>query len=141
MLVKNVINQIQRGIAGQWTQAILAGEVWHIVPTCVGLPLELSLYSTGLIHAAVNVGVNMSPSLSGSFKPLQFFDANVQLHADINPSIYTHTVAMMGINTQYFKSGLEFHAKFRANIPMKFYAKINMKDKSLKQLRATRKLS
>lgn len=47
-------------------------------------------------------------------------------------SIYTHTVAMMGINTQYFQSGLEFHAKFRANIPMKFYARINIKDKSLK---------
>ncbi|EMP27370.1 Vitellogenin-2 [Chelonia mydas] len=132
MLVKKVINQIQRGIAGQWTQAILAGEVRHIVPTCVGLPLELSLYSTGLIRATASVGVNMSPSLSGTFKPLQFFDANVQLHADINPSIYTHTVAMMGINTQYFQSGLEFHAKFRANIPMKFYARINIKDKSLK---------
>ncbi|XP_074858737.1 vitellogenin-2-like [Carettochelys insculpta] len=132
MLVKNMIDQVQRSIAGQWTLAVLAGEVRHIVPTCVGLPLEFSLYSTGLIHVPANVCVNMSPSLSGNFKPLQFFDANVQLHVDMNPSICIHTIATMGINTRYLQSGLEFQAKFHANIPLKFDAKIKMKDKSLK---------
>lgn len=41
-------------------------------------------------------------------------------------------IAMMGINTQYFQSGLEFHAEFSANTTMKFDAKINMKEKNLK---------
>ena len=41
-------------------------------------------------------------------------------------------IAMMGINTQYFQSGLEFHAEFSANTTMKFDARINMKEKNLK---------
>lgn len=45
---------------------------------------------------------------------------------------YFHMIAMMGINTQYFQSGLEFHAEFCANTAMKFDARINMKEKNLK---------
>lgn len=45
---------------------------------------------------------------------------------------YFHTIAMMGINIQYFQSGLEFHAEFSANTTMKFDARINMKEKNLK---------
>lgn len=41
-------------------------------------------------------------------------------------------IAMIGINTQYFQSGLEFHAEFSANTTMKFDARINMKEKNLK---------
>lgn len=41
-------------------------------------------------------------------------------------------IAMMGINTQYFQSGLEFHAEFSANTTMKFDARINMKENNLK---------
>lgn len=41
-------------------------------------------------------------------------------------------IAMMGINTRYFQSGLEFHAEFSANTTMKFEARINNKEKNLK---------
>lgn len=45
---------------------------------------------------------------------------------------YFHMIAMMGINTQYFQSGFEYHAEFSANTTMKFDARINMQEKNLK---------
>lgn len=41
-------------------------------------------------------------------------------------------IAMMGINTQYFQSGFEFHAEFSANSTMKSDTRINIKEKNLK---------
>ncbi|XP_009865166.1 PREDICTED: vitellogenin-2-like, partial [Apaloderma vittatum] len=45
---------------------------------------------------------------------------------------YFHMIAMMGINTQYLQSGLEFHAEFSSDVKMKFDAGINIKEKNLK---------
>lgn len=53
-MVKKIIQQIRNGIAGQWTQPVFSGEIRHIIPTSVGLPLEYALYSTALARAAVN---------------------------------------------------------------------------------------
>lgn len=41
-------------------------------------------------------------------------------------------MATMGINTQYFQSGLEFHAEFSANTTVKFDARIDVKEKNVK---------
>lgn len=41
-------------------------------------------------------------------------------------------IATMGINMQYFQSGLEFHTEFSANTTMKFDATVNMKEKNFK---------
>uniref|UniRef100_A0A8C0B547 Phosvitin n=1 Tax=Buteo japonicus TaxID=224669 RepID=A0A8C0B547_9AVES len=117
---------VQRGISGQWTLPAMVGELRHIVPTVVGVPLELSLCGVALAQAAI------SPPLSDNFRPSQLLETKMDIHADIKPKAYFHMIAMMGINTQYFQSGLEFHAEFSANTTMKFDAKINMKEKNLK---------
>lgn len=46
--------------------------------------------------------------------------------------VYFHMIATMGINMQYFQSGLEFHTEFSANTTMKFDATVNMKEKNFK---------
>uniref|UniRef100_A0A452HEU5 Uncharacterized protein n=1 Tax=Gopherus agassizii TaxID=38772 RepID=A0A452HEU5_9SAUR len=130
--LKRVIHQIQNGIAERWIQPLYSGEFRYIVPTAVGLPLEYSLYTTALAHATARVDVKLSPPLSGDFRPSQLYESNLQLRADISPSIYFNTVAMMGINTEYFQSSIEIHAKLRVQAPLKFDAKIDMKEKSLK---------
>uniref|UniRef100_A0A663DZN1 Uncharacterized protein n=1 Tax=Aquila chrysaetos chrysaetos TaxID=223781 RepID=A0A663DZN1_AQUCH len=117
---------VQRGISGRWTLPAMVGELRHIVPTVVGVPLELSLCGVALAQAAI------SPPLSDNFRPSQLLETKMDIHADIKPKAYFHMIAMMGINTQYFQSGLEFHAEFSANTTMQFDAKINMKEKNLK---------
>ncbi|NXJ47187.1 VIT2 protein, partial [Spizaetus tyrannus] len=131
-VVKKVVEEVQRGISGRWTLPAMVGELRHIVPTVVGVPLELSLCGVALAQAAADVDIQISPPLSDNFRPSQLLETKMDIHADIKPKAYFHMIAMMGINTQYFQSGLEFHAEFSANTTMKFDAKINMKEKNLK---------
>ncbi|NXL26794.1 VIT2 protein, partial [Glaucidium brasilianum] len=131
-VVKKVVEEVQQGISGRWTLPVMVGELRHIVPTVVGMPLELSLCGAALAQAAADVDIQISPPLSDNFTPSQLLETNTDIHADIKPKAYFHMIAMMGINTQYFQSGLEFHAEFSANTTMKFDARINMKEKNLK---------
>ncbi|NWI04947.1 VIT2 protein, partial [Tichodroma muraria] len=131
-VVKKVVEEVQKGISGRWTLPVMVGEVRHIVPTIAGLPLELGLCGAALAQAAADVDVKVSPPVSDNFRPSQLWETKMDIHADIRPKAYFHMIAMMGINTQYFQSGFEFHAEFSANTTMKFDARINMKEKNLK---------
>uniref|UniRef100_A0A8C4VEH5 Phosvitin n=1 Tax=Falco tinnunculus TaxID=100819 RepID=A0A8C4VEH5_FALTI len=126
MMSNWIVKLAANGVSGQWILPVLVGELRHVVPTVVGVPLELSLCGTALAQAAI------SPPLSDNFRPSQLLETNMDIHADIKPKAYFHVIAMMGINTQYFQSGLEFHAEFSANTTMNFDARINMKEKNLK---------
>ncbi|NXP05893.1 VIT2 protein, partial [Thinocorus orbignyianus] len=132
LVVKKVVEEVQQGISGQWTLPAMVAELRHIVPTVVGVPLEISLCGTMLAQAVANVHIQMSPPLSDNFSPSQLLETDMDIHTDIKPKAYFHMIAMMGINTQYFQSGLEFHAELSANTTMKFDARINMKEKNLK---------
>ncbi|KFQ57725.1 Vitellogenin-2, partial [Pelecanus crispus] len=131
-VVKKALKEVQQGISGRWTLPAMVAELRHIVPTVVGVPLELSLCGATLAQAAADVNVQVSPPLSDNFRPSQLLETNMDIHADIKPKAYFHMIAMMGINTQYFQSGLEFHAEFNANATTKFDARINMKEKNVK---------
>ncbi|XP_010172703.1 vitellogenin-2-like [Antrostomus carolinensis] len=131
-VVKQVVEEVQQGISGQRTLPVMVAELRRIVPTVLGIPLELSLCGAALAQAAAHVSVRISPPLSDSFRPSQLLETNMDIHADVKPKAYFHMIAMMGINTQYFQSGLEFHAEFSANTTMKFNASINIKEKNLK---------
>ncbi|NXE79209.1 VIT2 protein, partial [Cochlearius cochlearius] len=131
-VMKRIATQIRNGIAGQWTQPVWLGEVRYIVPTCTGLPLEYGSYTTALARAALNVDGKMTPPLTGDFRPSQFLESTVQIRSDINPSLYVHTVATMGVNTEYFQHAVEIQGKVLTRVPMKFDAKIDMKLKNIK---------
>uniref|UniRef100_A0A8C3M0G0 Phosvitin n=1 Tax=Chrysolophus pictus TaxID=9089 RepID=A0A8C3M0G0_CHRPC len=130
--VKRAVEQVQRGVSGQWTLPAVVAELRHAVPTVLGLPLELSMCGAALAQAAAAVDIQMSPALSNNFRPSQLLETNMDIHADIKPKVYFHMIAMMGTNTQYLQSGLELHAEFSANTTMKFDARINMKEKNVK---------
>ncbi|NXC84075.1 VIT2 protein, partial [Cercotrichas coryphoeus] len=131
-VVRKVVEEVQRGISGRWTVPAVVGEARHIVPTIAGLPLELGLCAAAVAQAAADVDVKLSPAVADNFRPSQLWETKMDIHADIRPKAYFHMIAMMGINTQYFQSGFEFHAEFSANTTMKFDARINMKEKNLK---------
>ncbi|NXX30005.1 VIT2 protein, partial [Nicator chloris] len=131
-VVKKVVEEVQRGISGRWTLPVMVGEMRHIVPTITGLPLELGLCGAVVAQAAADVDVKVSPPVSDTFRPSQLWETKMDIHADIRPKAYSHMIVMVGINTQYFQSGLELQAEFSANTTMKFDARINMKEKNLK---------
>ncbi|NXX84089.1 VIT2 protein, partial [Urocolius indicus] len=130
-VLKKVVQDAQQGVSWQWTLPVMVGELRHVIPTVVGLPLELSLSAAALAQTAAQVDAQISPPLPDNFKPLELLETNINIHADIKPKAYFHTIAMMGVNTQYFQSGLEFHAEFSANTATKFNARMNIKEKNL----------
>ncbi|NWI86806.1 VIT2 protein, partial [Pitta sordida] len=131
-VVKKVVEEVQRGISGRWILPAMVGELRHIVPTVVGVPLELGVCGVMVAQTTADVDVQMSPPLSDNFRLSQLLETKMDIHADIRPKAHFHMIAMMGINTQYFQSGLEFHAEFSASTTMKFDARVNMKEKNLK---------
>lgn len=54
------------------------------------------------------------------------------LTASLCFSLYVHTVATMGVNTEYFQHAVEIQGKVLTRVPMKFDAKIDMKLKNVK---------
>ncbi|XP_009877300.1 PREDICTED: vitellogenin-2-like [Apaloderma vittatum] len=84
-VVKKVVEEVQRGISGRWTLPAMVGELRHIVPTVVGLPLELGLCGAVLAQAAADVNIQISPPLSDNFRPSQLLEGNMDIHADIKP--------------------------------------------------------
>ncbi|XP_030351580.1 vitellogenin-2-like isoform X2 [Strigops habroptila] len=131
-VIKKIASQIRSGIAGQWTQPVWLGELRYIVPTCIGLPLEYGSYTTAVARAAASVDGKTTPPLTGDFRPSQFLESTVQIRADISPSLYVHTVATMGVNTEYFQHAVEIQGKVLARVPIKFDAKIDVKQKNIK---------
>ncbi|NXI48061.1 VIT2 protein, partial [Galbula dea] len=131
-VLKRITSQIRNGITGQWTQPVWLGEQQYIIPTCTGLPLEYGSYTTALARASVNVDGKMTPPFTGDFRPSQLLESTVQIQADINPSLYVHSVATMGINTEYFQHAVEIQGKVLTRVPMKFDAKIDLKLKNIK---------
>ncbi|KFQ32197.1 Vitellogenin-2, partial [Merops nubicus] len=131
-VMKRIASQIRNGIAGQWTQPLWVGELRYILPTCTGLPLEYGWYATALARTALSVDGKMTPPLTGDFRPSQLLESTMQIRSDINPSLYIHTVATMGVNTEYFQHAVEIQGKVLTRVPMKFDAKIDMKLKNIK---------
>lgn len=52
--MKNVLNTLQSGAMIRWAKPLLAAEVRRIFPTCVGVPVELSMYTAAVATAKVN---------------------------------------------------------------------------------------
>ncbi|KAJ1171302.1 hypothetical protein NDU88_003165 [Pleurodeles waltl] len=131
-LVKNVLNKVLSGFVGQQSQPVLTTEVRHIVPTCVGLPMELSLYSAAVANAALHAHMKIIPRPPTDFDPAQLLESKTQLDTELTLSTSMYTVATMGINTHLIQAGIEFHATLHTLVPLKFTAKIDLKDKNIK---------
>ncbi|RXN00829.1 Vitellogenin [Acipenser ruthenus] len=130
--VRRMLRRLQDGAATQWSKPLLAAEMRRIVPTCVGFPMEISLYSAAVANVAVNVRTQLSPAPTDSFRISQLLNSHIQMQADLSPSVAIHTVAVMGINTHLIQAGVELRAKARMAIPGKFTARIDMKEQNFK---------
>lgn len=50
---KKALRGLLSGITTHYTKPLLAFEVRRILPTAAGFPMELSLYTTAVVNAAV----------------------------------------------------------------------------------------
>uniref|UniRef100_UPI00398F8981 vitellogenin-like n=1 Tax=Pristiophorus japonicus TaxID=55135 RepID=UPI00398F8981 len=127
--LRKLVNRLQKPLELRPSASLLTAELRRVVPTCLGLPMELSLHSAAVAKATLNVESNVPSSISTLS---QLLNANIQLKAQINPSVAVYSRAIMGINTPFIQSGLELEAKIHSAVPIDVSARINVKERNLK---------
>ncbi|CAM4655392.1 unnamed protein product [Leuciscus chuanchicus] len=128
-LLKRALKALQEGVAFQYAKPLLASEVRRILPTAVGLPMELSLYTAAVATASLNVKATITPPLPEEIETMtleQLKRTDVQLQAEARPSIALQTFAVMGVNTALIQAAVMARGKIRTIIPGKVVARADI---------------
>ncbi|XP_016409803.1 vitellogenin-like [Sinocyclocheilus rhinocerous] len=128
-LLKAALKALQEGIALQYAKPLLAAEVRRILPTAVGLPMELSLYIAAVAAARVSVQATITPPLPEEIETMtleQLKKTAIQLQAEARPSIALQTFAVMGVNTALIQAAVMARGKIRTITPGKVTARADI---------------
>ncbi|KAL1006283.1 hypothetical protein UPYG_G00070230 [Umbra pygmaea] len=129
---RNALKALLSGSTFQYAKPLLAAEVRRIFPTAVGLPMELSFYTAAVANAYVDVRATMKPALPENFNAAQLLKTDIQLHAEVRPSIVMHTYAVMGVNTKFIQAAVMARAKVHTVVPAKFTARLDIANGNFK---------
>ncbi|XP_048395617.2 vitellogenin-like [Stegostoma tigrinum] len=121
--VNKYVQQLRGGVSFRPSKALVAAEMRHVVPTAIGLPMELGITSAAVAMSKINV-----KSESAITNIRQLLSSRIQLNANLNPSVSVQTRVFMGINMPQIQSGVELLANVRSIIPVAITAKLNLKD-------------
>uniref|UniRef100_A0A8C1YY76 Vitellogenin 2 n=1 Tax=Cyprinus carpio TaxID=7962 RepID=A0A8C1YY76_CYPCA len=128
-LLKAALKALQKGTALQYAKPLLAAEVRRILPTAVGLPMELSLYTAAVAAASINIQATITPPLPEEIETMtleQLKKTDVQLQAEARPSIALQTFAVMGVNTALIQAAVMARGKIRTIAPGKVAARADI---------------
>ncbi|CAM4655383.1 unnamed protein product [Leuciscus chuanchicus] len=127
--LKRALKALQEGVAFQYAKPLLASEVRRILPTAVGLPMELSLYTAAVATASLNLKATITPPLPEEIETMtleQLKKTDVQLQAEARPSIALQTFAVMGVNTALIQAAVMARGKIRTIVPGKVVARADI---------------
>uniref|UniRef100_A0A671N4Y7 Vitellogenin-like n=1 Tax=Sinocyclocheilus anshuiensis TaxID=1608454 RepID=A0A671N4Y7_9TELE len=128
-LLKAALKALQEGIALQYAKPLLMAEVRRILPTAIGVPMELSLYTAAVAVASVNVQATITPPLPEEIETMtleQLKKTDVQLQAEARPSVALQTFAVMGVNTALIQAAVMAKGKIRTIAPGKVAARADI---------------
>ncbi|XP_073718320.1 vitellogenin [Misgurnus anguillicaudatus] len=128
-LLREALKALQEGFAMQYAKPLLAAEVRRILPTAVGLPMELSLYTAAVAAASVNVKATITPPLPEQHDTLtleQLKRTDIHLQAEAKPSVALQTFAVMGVNTALIQAAVMAKGKIRTILPGKVAARADL---------------
>ncbi|XP_036375472.1 vitellogenin-like [Megalops cyprinoides] len=131
-IIWKVVAMLQEGKTLQFSNRFLAAQLRAIIPTCIGLPVEISLFSTAVISASVTAQTKIMPTPTGESSLAQLLSSDVHLSTDGSMGMAVSTIATMGINTEFIQAGKELHLMVHAIVPVKFTTKADIKEKNLK---------
>nr|XP_046247526.1 vitellogenin-2-like [Scatophagus argus] len=123
---RKVLDAVLSGFAFHYAKPMLVAEVRRILPTAVGLPMELSFYTAAVAAASVELQATVSPPLPENFHAAQFLKSDISMRAAISPSVSMHTYAVMGVNTAFIQAALLSRARVYTIVPAKIEARIDM---------------
>ncbi|XP_018528704.1 vitellogenin-2 [Lates calcarifer] len=123
---RRALDALLSGLQLHYAQPMLVAEVRRILPTAVGLPMELSFYTAAVAAASVEVQATVTPPLPENFHASQLLKSDINMRAAISPSVSMHTYAVMGVNTAFIQAALLSRARVHTVIPAKMEARIDM---------------
>uniref|UniRef100_G3P5E5 Vitellogenin domain-containing protein n=3 Tax=Gasterosteus aculeatus TaxID=69293 RepID=G3P5E5_GASAC len=120
------LDALLAGVTLHYAKPLLLSEVRRIIPTSVGLPMELSLYTTAVAAASAEFKATVSPSLPADYQVAQLLKSDISMRTTISPSVSTHVYAVMGVNTAFLQAVLMSRAKVHTLLPAKLEARLDM---------------
>ncbi|XP_041647048.1 vitellogenin-2-like isoform X8 [Cheilinus undulatus] len=123
---RKVLDGLLSGFALHHAKPLLVAEVRRILPTTVGLPMELSFYTAAVAAASVEFQADVTPPLPENFHAAQLLKSDINMRAAIVPSVSMHTYAVMGVNTAFIQAALLSRARVHTIVPAKMEARIDM---------------
>ncbi|XP_072366439.1 vitellogenin-like [Scyliorhinus torazame] len=123
--IDSYMKKLNEGVTFHPSKALVAAEMRQVVPTVVGLPMELSIISSAVAVSNIRVDLRSDSPIG---KLPRLLTSRIQLNARLNPSMSIHTRVFMGINMPQIQSGVELRANVRSIIPVGITAKINLKE-------------
>ncbi|XP_040895473.1 vitellogenin-like [Toxotes jaculatrix] len=129
---RDAIKALLSGASFHFAKPLLATEVRRILPTAAGLPMELSLYTSAVVAAAVQIKATTTPALPENFHLAHLLKTDIQLETEIRPSIAVNTFAVMGVNTAVLQGALLSTAKLNSILPAKISARLDIHEGNFK---------
>uniref|UniRef100_A0A8D3DU92 Vitellogenin domain-containing protein n=1 Tax=Scophthalmus maximus TaxID=52904 RepID=A0A8D3DU92_SCOMX len=123
---RKALDAVLSGVALHFAKPMLVAEVRRIIPTAIGLPMELSFYTAAVAAASVEFQATVTPPLPANFHGAQLLKSDINIRAAIAPSVSMHTYAVMGVNTALIQAALLSRARVHTIVPAKMEARIDM---------------
>ncbi|XP_078506479.1 vitellogenin-1-like [Lissotriton helveticus] len=130
--LSDLLRSLQGSLDVHWTKPLLSPEIRYVVPTCIGLPIEKSMYYASVTNAAIDARAQILPSPSSDFSLSQLLDSHIKLHSKMNLSLAKDLIMFIGLNTHLIQAGMELQAKVHAILPVNIAAGVDIKKKNFK---------
>ncbi|KAG7217480.1 hypothetical protein INR49_021405 [Caranx melampygus] len=123
---RRALDALLSGFAMHYAKPLLVAEIRRILPTAVGLPMELSFYTAAVAAASVEFQATVTPPLPENFHAAQLLKSDINMRAAVAPSVSMYTYAVMGVNTAFLQAALVSRARVHTIVPAKMEARIDM---------------
>ncbi|KAL7866735.1 hypothetical protein AOLI_G00145490 [Acnodon oligacanthus] len=134
-LLKEAVKALQDSISFQYAKPVLAVEVRRILPTTVGVPIELGVYTAAVAAATVNAKATITPPLPENPETSildQLRKTDFQVQAEARPSVNMQNFAVIGVNTALIQAAVMARGKFHIVAPVKVAARADFAKRSFK---------
>ncbi|XP_068176457.1 vitellogenin-2-like [Antennarius striatus] len=122
---RELLKLLQSGFAMHYVKPLLLAEVRRILPTAVGLPMELSFYTSAVAATSLEFHAKVTPPLQQNFHLSQLLNSDISLRAAVSPSLAVHTFAVMGVNTALLQATVVSRGKVYTIVPAKIEANLD----------------
>uniref|UniRef100_UPI0009B472AA vitellogenin-2-like n=1 Tax=Monopterus albus TaxID=43700 RepID=UPI0009B472AA len=123
---RKVLDAVLSGVALSYVKPMLLAELRRILPTTVGLPMELSFYTAAVVAASVTAQATVTPPVPQNFHLAQLLKSDINVRLAATPSAAIHTYAVMGVNTAFIQASVMTKARVHTIVPAKIEARFDM---------------